>query len=252
MDDQKLNILIVDDDNVQLLLMKELLLHYPVKVTTEINSALVLQRLEADNYDLVLTDVQMPVKGGFELVKQIRQHTSPVINALPVIALSGKRDLSAEDYLSRGFTAHHTKPVQLEQLLELVTGIFSDNLPPDQVGHPEEKTSKSFYNLSSLSQFTYNDPESLKEILETFIVSAKENCNALREAAFVNDTDTVAQLAHKMIPMLRQMEVHSIVQKLLPLEDRSIILTHNELSEYTEDVCGNVTKLCEKLEGEMV
>lgn len=243
-------ILIVDDDNVQLMLMKELLLHYPVSVTTEINSALVLQNIEANEYDIMLTDVQMPVTDGFELVRQIRQHPNPAIATMPVIALSGKRDLAVQDYVNRGFTTHHTKPVQLEKLLDLIAGVFYDAIPESI--STEDNITGGLYSLTSLAQFTYNDPESLKEILETFIESANDNCKALQQAAHANDTDTVAQLAHKMIPMLKQMEVHSIVQKLLPLEEKSLTLTANELEVYADDICTRMNILCEKLEGEMV
>jgi HPt (histidine-containing phosphotransfer) domain-containing protein len=121
---------------------------------------------------------------------------------------------------------------------------------PESV-YTEQSVSGNLYSLTSLAQFTYNDPESLKEILETFIESAKDNCMVLQEAAQINDINTVAQVAHKMIPMLRQMEVHSIVQKLLPLEDGSVILKADELKAYTDDVCNRVDTLCEKLETEM-
>jgi signal transduction histidine kinase/DNA-binding response OmpR family regulator len=245
-------ILIVDDDNVQLMLMKELLLHYPVKITTEINSALVLHKVETEGYDILLTDVQMPGIDGFDLVAQIRQHTNPAVASMPIIALSGKRDLAVQDYISRGFTTHHTKPVQLEQLLELITEIFSDNIPETQPERDDKiANSKDLYNLNSLSQFTYNDPESLKEILDTFIESAIDNCRALQEAAQANNIETVAQIAHKMIPMLRQMEVHSIVQKLVPLEDKSVLLNATQLVTYTDDICNRVTYLCEKLQEEV-
>ena len=244
-------ILLVDDDNVQLMLMKELLVHYPVTIVTEINSASALYLIEHEDFDIVLTDIQMPIMDGFELVKQIRQHMNPKIADMPAIALSGKRDLAPQDYINRGFTAHHPKPIQLEQLLELIAGIFSDGLVAD-VAISQPVINGTLYNLSSLSQFTYNDPDALRAILETFIDSVTDNCKAMQEAAKANDEDMVAQLAHKMIPMLRQMEVSSIAERLFPLEDRTITLNAAELQLYIDDICSRLSELCEKLEGEMV
>jgi len=233
------------------MLMKELLVHYPVTIVTEINSASALYLIEHEDFDLVLTDIQMPIMDGFELVKQIRQHMNPKITDMPAIALSGKRDLAPQDYINRGFTAHHPKPIQLEQLLELMAGIFSESLVAD-VAISQPVISGTLYNLSSLSQFTYNDPDALRAILETFIDSVTDNCKAMQEAAKANDEDMVAQLAHKMIPMLRQMEVHSIAERLFPLEDRNITLDAAELQLYIDDICSRLSELCEKLEGEMV
>jgi len=244
-------ILMVDDDNVQLLLMKELFMHYPVTVVTEINSASALHLIENDHFDVLLTDIQMPIMDGFELVKQIRQHTNTAIANMPAIALSGKRDLILQDYIIRGFTAHHSKPIQIEQLLELVADIFSKNTIFDsKVLH--QNGNDILYSLKSLSQFTHNDPESLNTILQTFIESARDNCEALQDAASADDIDMVAQIAHKMIPMLRQMEVYSIVEKLLPLEDMTIQFIDGELQLYIDDIYRRVTELCLNLEAEMV
>lgn len=243
-------ILIVDDDNVQLMLMKELLRHYPVTVGTEINATLALRRIETEKYDVLLTDIQMPVTDGFELVKQLREHPEPAIAGMTAIALSGKRDLAIQDYVGRGFTAHHTKPVQLQELLELIAGTMTHPSPGNASADSGQQNTK-LYSLSSLSQFTYNDPEALKEILETFIDSSKENCSALLAAAQENHTENVAQIAHKMIPMLRQMEVNTIVSKLLPLEDKSLTFNEAELKIYVEDVCNSMNLLCEKLKAEI-
>ena len=244
-------ILMVDDDNVQLMLMKELFMHYPVTVVTEMNSASALNVIESERFDILLTDIQMPIIDGFELIKQIRQHMNTTIADMPAIALSGKRDLATQDYIARGFTAHHPKPIQIEQLLELITGIFSDTTVFDS-NLLQQNGNGTFYNLTSLSQFTHNDPDSLNAILETFIHSAEENCAALQQAARNNDAVMVGQIAHKMIPMLRQMEVFSIAERLLPLEDGTLQLIDKELVLYIEDICRRVAELRDRLEAEMV
>jgi CheY-like chemotaxis protein len=244
-------ILVIDDDNVQLTLMKELLQYYPVRVITEINSVAVQRLLEENRFDIILTDIQMPVKDGFEVVQMIRNNPSSYIANLPVIALSGKRDLQPEDYINRGFTAHHPKPIQLEQLLALVSKIFGDKQTGiSQNGNNKPVSSGKLYSLSSLSQFTYNDPESLKTIVLTFIESAEENCRKLRKAAQDKDEEQLSQTAHRMIPMLRQMEVHSIAELLLPIEDGTLD-ADVIIADYVEDICGRMDVLCEGLQREI-
>jgi len=245
---QNKKILVTDDDAVQLKLMQELLQNYDV--TTEINSALVIGHLEQGNFDIVLTDIQMPSVDGFELVHQIRQHPNPDIANLPVIALSGKRDLVATDFTNRGFTAHHSKPLQLQQLLQLISGIFGDDIIPYE-NTITIKNKGDLYNLASLSQFTQNDPASLKTILDTFIESAYDNCSTMQKQAAANDIDELARTAHKMIPMLRQMEVHSIADKLLPLEEKTIEFTPIALKNYIDAICNDVVVLCDALQLEI-
>jgi signal transduction histidine kinase/DNA-binding response OmpR family regulator len=246
-------ILIVDDDTMQLTLMKELLLNYPLAITTEINTLAVLPLLENGQFDLLMTDIQMPALDGFELVKLIRNHANSHISNLPVIALSGKRDLTAKDFTDGGFTAHHPKPIQLELLLELISQLFGGNdHPAIENTIPKTKTGPvSLYNLRSLSQFTNNDPESLKTILNTFIESANDNCEALKAAVSQKDEQKITEIAHKMIPMLKQMEVHSIARLLIPLEDSILNMQWNEIENSVADILKRIENLCSQLTNEM-
>ncbi|MFD2601367.1 ATP-binding protein [Flavobacterium suzhouense] len=249
-------ILIVDDDNMQLALMKELFLNYPAVVQTEINASSVISILEKEYFDLILTDIQMPSIDGFELVRLIRTNPDKHIASIPVIALSGKRDLTQKDFVDGGFNASHPKPVQLKQLLDLISEIISGTavrktaiIVKESIEHEIEEA--PLYNLRSLAQFTYNDPESLKTILRTFIESVKENCSALQDAVEAQNEQALSETAHKMIPMLKQMEVHSIYTLLEPLEDRTHEMTWPEIQNYVNDICSRLVVLCEAYENEM-
>lgn len=237
-------ILAVDDDPVQLVLIKELLAAYPVTVVTEPNSTLVIGLLEENDFDIVLTDIQMPVMDGFELVSKIRGHYDDGISSLPVIALSGRRELSAEDFREKGFTASHPKPVQIEQLIQLISGIEAT------AGRETEPAADNGYNLASLSKFTYNDKAALRNILDIFATSSKENCITLAEAVEQQDSDMLAAIAHKMIPMLKQLEANDIAALLLPLEDGTHEMEWAELKIYTKSICEKMLKLIDKLDKE--
>lgn len=245
-------ILIIDDDKMQLTLMKELLINYPMIVRTEINSGAVISILENEPFDLVLSDIQMPVIDGFELVKLIRNHSNTTIQTLPVIALSGKRDLTAKDFIDGGFTTNHPKPVQLEQLMDLIFQVICGKKVTRQTNHKEKNNENSpLFNLRSLSQFTNNDPESLKTIVETFIESAIENCTVLKEAVESKDEQKIAETAHRMIPMLKQMEVHTIANQLMPLEDQTMDMTWDQMENYVSDIVQQMENLCSLLKKEV-
>ncbi|MES2487557.1 MAG: hybrid sensor histidine kinase/response regulator [Bacteroidota bacterium] len=248
------SILVVDDDSVQLMLMKEILQQYGAEVTTEINAVAVPRLLEKEYFDVVLTDIQMPVLDGFSLLKKIRAHEDEGIAAMPIIALSGRKDLTEEDFSIAGFTSCHNKPVNIERLLQVICQALTDGKTTFVAHHGIEnhhKNTSGLYSLSSLSQFTNKDPASLKTILETFIESTKDNCSVLKEAAADNDADKLMRIAHKMIPMLRQMEVHSIANLLLPLEESTLDFNAEEMAHYADDICKRLVMLCNSLEMEM-
>ena len=243
-------ILIVDDDAMQLSLMKEIFSKYPVEITTTTDASSVRGILENEKFDLVLSDIQMPQIDGFELVRIIRNNNNPEISAIPVVALSGKRDLNPEDFTSKGFTAFHPKPLQLDELLLLIKAIFKNEKFSNTKIRQNENTGKLF-DLKTLNQFTQNDPHALKMIVQNFIESTQENCAALNLAAAENDLKKLSETAHKMIPMFRQMEVHSIVDLLEPLEDQKLHLEAYELKNYVANICRKIDELVIRLKIEI-
>ncbi|MDQ7959840.1 ATP-binding protein [Flavobacterium lindanitolerans] len=244
-------ILIVDDDAMQLSLMKEIFANYPVKVTTLVDAAKVRNLLEHEQFDLVLSDIQMPNIDGFELVRIIRNNNNPEIAAIPVIALSGKRNLNPEDFTSKGFTAFHPKPLRLEELLLLMKSIFNGKPVDVAVQVVEARKDEKLFDLSSLNKFTQNDPVSLKLIVDTFITSVSENTEALRQATCEMNLKRMSEVAHKMIPMLKQMEVYSISDLLEPIEDQSLEYDKEEMEKYVAIIFQKLSVLISELEKEI-
>ncbi|WP_343625985.1 hybrid sensor histidine kinase/response regulator [Flavobacterium lindanitolerans] len=244
-------ILIVDDDAMQLSLMKEIFANYPVKVTTLVDAAKVKNLLEHEQFDLVLSDIQMPNIDGFELVRIIRNNNNPEVAAIPVIALSGKRNLNPEDFTSKGFTAFHPKPLRLEELLLLMKSIFNGKPVDVAVQVAEARKDEKLFDLSSLNKFTQNDPVSLKLIVDTFITSVSENTEALRQATCEMNLKRMSEVAHKMIPMLKQMEVYSISDLLEPIEDQSLEYDKEEMEKYVAIIFQKLSVLISELEKEI-
>lgn len=242
-----LKIVVTDDDITQLKLMEELLTKSGAEVIKKINPQDVLPYLKHEKADIVLTDVQMPVIDGFELVRKIRSNKNNAVAALPVIALSGRRDLDNEQYKKAGFTASHPKPVRIAELTRLIAFYTGRENEEPREETTTAVTTEALFNLRSLSQFTQNDAESLRIIVNTFIESADDNCEEMLIAARNNDNDRLARIAHKMIPMLKQMEVNTIAALLLPLEEKTLSGSPAEVLQYCKAICVKMDELCDML-----
>ena len=101
---------IVDDDTLQLTVTTELLQKVGIQCDTCTRPQEVLSRLEKGNYNMVLSDIQMPGMDGFELVQQIRKSVNQQIKNIPVIALSARDDMHEKEYQEAGFSAYLNKP----------------------------------------------------------------------------------------------------------------------------------------------
>jgi len=105
--DDRVNLLLVDDDEKLLSLMAEYLPRYEMDVRTASDPRAGLELIRNSPPDLAVLDVSMPGMDGFELLREIRRF-SPV----PVIMLSARGDptdkivgleLGADDYMGKPF-----------------------------------------------------------------------------------------------------------------------------------------------------
>ncbi|MVX36548.1 ATP-binding protein [Myroides sp. LoEW2-1] len=219
-----LSILVIDDDKIQLQLMEEILSPIFKSVVLKNDPTEVISYLQNNTINLILSDIQMPKMDGFELLNQIQQNN--FTKDIPVIALSGKRNLSNEDFTNAGFTGSHPKPLDLNELLKLIAKIFYPNttfqvsVETPTTTFENEKNNKP-YNTNTLKQFIGDDIEALKNLLVIFIESTHENLLDLDYAAEEMDIDTLSNIAHKMLPMFRQLEIKKIIPLLEAIEDKS-------------------------------
>jgi signal transduction histidine kinase/CheY-like chemotaxis protein len=112
-----LSVLVVDDNPINLAVARALLEASGLTVETADNGAQALERLKAEDFDLALMDVHMPVMDGAEAVRRLRAgEAGPA--GLPVIALTG--DTAPEEaarLMAIGFDAVQPKPIQPAQLI---------------------------------------------------------------------------------------------------------------------------------------
>lgn len=117
-------IMIVDDNLINLKLVKVLLEYSGYRVRTAVDADGVVQTLKEFRPDLILMDIQLPGMDGLTLTRQLK--ANPKTAAIPVVALTAyamKGD--DEKALASGCSGYITKPVdtrnftkQLEQFLE--------------------------------------------------------------------------------------------------------------------------------------
>ena len=107
MDNSKIHILIIDDDEKIRDLLKQYLKNNNFFVSTALNAFDAEEKLKIIKFDLAIIDIMMPGKDGLQLTKEIREKIE-----LPIILLTAKGEtedrvrgleLGAEDYLPKPF-----------------------------------------------------------------------------------------------------------------------------------------------------
>jgi two-component system chemotaxis response regulator CheY len=90
-----------------------------LKVTEADDGVDGLRKLAAGKFDIILTDINMPIMDGLKLVKRVR--TDPVHKDVPIVVITTE---SAEEdrqrALALGANAYITKPIQAPQVIAKV------------------------------------------------------------------------------------------------------------------------------------
>jgi DNA-binding NtrC family response regulator len=109
-------ILIVDDDDAVRGVLYDLLsARFECHTASMADEA--LQYLEFENYDVILTDIEMPGLDGVAVLKRVQLRDSTT----PVIVISGKGDAhEAQNLIRLGAFAYIHKPFELREVDEIV------------------------------------------------------------------------------------------------------------------------------------
>ncbi len=241
-------VLIVDDDPSQLALTSEVASLAGLTYDVCENGLDAISLLQKHEYDLVLTDIQMPKMDGFELLKTIKNSASHIL--LPVIALSGRTDTSYTEYQEAGFSGSLRKPYAPKELIDLIAEILSVDLIKYQDPVIDEDQNEA-YSLEDLILFAHGDSDSLYAILDTFYESTIDNVHDLKTSIAKKDIDYIKKIAHKMLPMFKQIKAKDVVPILEKLEhpDR-YELDKKSIVNLTKDGIEKIEDLISKLKVE--
>jgi CheY-like chemotaxis protein len=116
----QLPVLIVDDDLVDRLSLERWCKKHTVKYQIANNGLEALNLTKANNYSMVISDIDMPIMNGLGLVEAIRKIEKNTHLHLPVVAVSGNEQLSlSSDFKKYGFDFFLSKPARYEDLNKL-------------------------------------------------------------------------------------------------------------------------------------
>jgi PAS domain S-box-containing protein len=120
--EKNLKILLVDDSETNRLLISKYLKDSKYQIVEAEDGAVAFEKYKSDNFDLVLMDIQMPNKNGYESTRDIRSWEK-VNNRTrtPIIALTAYATYADESKsLEAGCDQHITKPIKKETLLHVL------------------------------------------------------------------------------------------------------------------------------------
>ena len=124
-----MNILIVDDNNVTIKLIKSFLERFNHATHTATTGIDAINLYIKNNYDLVFMDLNLPNMDGITITKRMRAHSARE-KFVPIVAITAYSDHEhKEACFSAGMNNFLTKPIQQQQL-ESILAKYSNTINP--------------------------------------------------------------------------------------------------------------------------
>lgn len=227
-------LLVVDDDIFNTLLAKIIGENNKMNVQVASNGYQAQELLTTNEYDLVMTDLQMPGLTGTELVKFIRENKNPRIASLPVIAFTANKiDRYDQKLMSHGFNEVLQKPFMEDELLERIAYYLSQGQfekKPDTL--QKKKPTNVSYSLDQVSLFSAGNALNEVEIIKTFIISAESSMKQMWDSFNNEDYGELKNIAHKLLTSYGHLKVDEALIALTALD--ALDLNHIDNSKIAQ------------------
>lgn len=248
-------ILVVDDNPMNLMVIKGLLKATKMKITTADSGEECLEKLGEQSFHIVLLDHMMPGMDGLETVARIRE-TMP---DLPVFALTANAAAGGEAfYTSKGFDGYLEKPINstvLEKAImkylpeELIqTATFADaqegaaGLPEDMLWLNETDgidVPDGIKNSGGVDSFIFS--------LDLFLDTIDDNSAVIKKAYDEGDTRLYTVKVHALKTSARIIGAAKLSKLALSLEDAGKAENREFIDEHTDELLTMYAGYKEKL-----
>ena len=183
----KLNILLCEDNILNQKLVKNVIYNFGFELDIAENGEIGIGLLSKNKYDLILMDLQMPVKDGYQTTAYIRNEMNL---SIPIIAMTA-HSLVGEQQLcfDVGMDAYVPKPFKQPVLLEAIKTV----LTKEGKTEPKRKV-----NLSFLEEMACGDTAFIREMIQLFIERIPNEAAQMQKAFHNNDNESVKNISHNM------------------------------------------------------
>jgi two-component system sensor histidine kinase/response regulator len=202
-------LLLVEDNEINRQVAQEMLEGFELDVTTAENGEEAIALLEAEEFDGVLMDMQMPVMDGVTATRVIRKN--PRFSKLPIIALTANVMVSEQnEFVGAGITDYIGKPIDPDRLVTTLAKWVRPTRAPasttisapvvQEVQKPESETLPDLpgVNVAETVRRMGGSVALYCKLLDKFRATERNIVNTIRETLAAEDRSTAERQAHTL------------------------------------------------------
>ena len=206
---RSLRILLAEDNLVNQDVAVGLLEDMGHTVTVVGNGREAVSASQAERFDLIFMDIQMPEMSGYEATSEIRKQQRQTGKDVPIVAMTAnalKGD--AEKCIQAGMDEYVSKPISGERLAEVIAKVMSSVPPPSTAergaGAPPEVARDAAVDESPVVDYEQllhrcsGKPAIVSRVLDRFLETAAQTFEQIQQAMAQDDIQQARLHAHSL------------------------------------------------------
>lgn len=246
-------ILIVDDNTVNLHIIKGLLKHYQIEADTAVSGQEALERVGETDYDLIFMDHMMPEMDGVETTKRIRSMNSISAQKVNIIAVSANALRGIRDkFIEQGFQDYLSKPIEVPVLENMLKNYLPANKIVEGVEVKTETNPDADFEIPGIDIYSRlmkcgNDVDEYLQILQIVVEFGEEKCKMLERYALEGNYENYTIDVHALKSVAANIGAHrlSTMAKIHEMAGKNgnyefILSNYQVLAEYYRQIVADI------------
>jgi CheY-like chemotaxis protein len=227
-----MRVLLVDDDEYNLLILRRYLPGPPFAVATAINGREALSAAGLQWPDVIFMDLEMPVMGGLQTVQELRAlERGTLAKRCAMIALSSHEDdETRRRSLAAGFDAYLTKPVSRDAIHGALLKLKATRPGPGSKGDAVTV-----------------EPE-VEPLLADFMASRRGLIAAMQRAMQAGERDEVRRIAHQLAGSFGLYGFRWASEQSQAIEEEFRLIDPGRLSQMAGELCEHLDTVAIRFE----
>jgi PAS domain S-box-containing protein len=258
--DAELKILIVEDNDINRLVINKMMKDWGLKIDNAINGVDAINKINENNYDIILMDIEMPEMNGYQCIREIRTNLPSPKNNVAVMAMTAhankkERDkciqLGMNDYISKPFD-----PFDLKQKIAALSNHKDNNsceLEPEFLEPVKiEVTTERITNLDYLRVLAEDNESFFTDFIKLFLTNTPEILTDLNNQLELKNWEGVRQAAHKVKPSLNYLGMKKANLTAAEIEENAKEkVAIEKIPDMVKSLCENCALAFFELENEL-
>ncbi len=208
-------ILLVENHQTTRLIANTIFSNYGAEIVEVDSDLIVLEKVQESKFDLLLTDISIPVMNGCQTARFIR---ASINNEIPIIALTTTA-LDSEHDVNTGMTEFGSGRQSEYRAVRVVARWPARDWEPEEIIAGQNATAPQLFSIDKLLSIGRGNTEFVRDMLELFIQKTPETLEEMELALNKSDWVALSRWAHQIKPSLHNMGIASLQNDVYSLEN---------------------------------